>query len=68
VIAQFLHLESRRILQMARKNEIPAHPIGNIRRTWRFRVSEIEAHFSEPSTKHAGARIRLAVPGTQERQ
>ena len=43
VIANFLHLEPRRVLEMARKNLLPAHPIGNIRKTWRFRVSEIES-------------------------
>jgi Helix-turn-helix domain len=68
IVAQFLKIESRRVLQMARNHEIPAHPIGKIRRTWRFRLSEIDAHFSAPSTKHAGARFGLAVPGTQERQ
>jgi hypothetical protein len=53
---------------MARGHEIPGHPIGKVRHTWRFRLSEIDAHFSTPSTKQGGARIALAVPGTQERQ
>jgi len=67
-VAQFLKIEGRRVLQMARNQEIPAHPIGKIRRTWRFRLSEIDAHFSAPSTKQTGASIGLAVPGAQERQ
>jgi hypothetical protein len=30
---------------MARKGEIPAHPLGlGRRKTWRFRLSEIAAH------------------------
>ena len=67
VIAQFLQLESRRVLEMARKKEIPAHPIGNIRKTWRFRLSEVEAHFSPRSQKAASANMSPAVPRTQER-
>jgi hypothetical protein len=51
---------------MARKNQLPAHPIGNIRKTWRFRVSEIEAHFSPKPTGKRGVTTTPAVPGTQE--
>lgn len=40
----FLGLQRRRLLQMARTGEIPAHPIGTgPRRTWRFRLSEISS-------------------------
>lgn len=48
VVARFLQLAPRRILEMARTGEIPAHPIGRTRKTWRFRLSEIDAHFSAP--------------------
>ena len=40
--AEFLSITRRRVLEMARAEEIPAHPIGRGRRkTWRFRLSEL---------------------------
>src|SRR5579875_1549098 len=30
-VAQFLQIAARRVLEMARKRELPAHPIGNLR-------------------------------------
>src|SRR5215469_10539906 len=39
VIARFLEVTPRRVLEMARKGDIPAHPIGHVRKTWRFRMS-----------------------------
>lgn len=43
--ANFLDVPPRRINEMARKGKIPAHPLGaGQRKTWRFRLSEIEAH------------------------
>ena len=68
VVARFLQITPRRVLEMARKNEIPAHPLGHTRKTWRFRMSEIDAHFSAPVPKRAGATMTVAVPGTQERK
>jgi len=62
VVARFLQVSPRRVLEMARKDQIPAHPLGRTRKTWRFRLSEIDAHFS------ASATIVPAVPGTQERK
>ena len=62
VVARFLQIPARRVLEMARKDQIPAHPLGRTRKTWRFRLSEIDAHFS------ASATIVPAVPGTQERK
>jgi hypothetical protein len=42
VAAEFLCITRRRLLEMARSAEIPAHPIGSgQRRTWRFRLSEV---------------------------
>jgi len=39
---QFLHLRPRRVLEMARRGEIPAYPLGQgKRRVWRFRLSEL---------------------------
>ena len=68
VVAGFLGIEPRRVLEMARKGLIPAHPLGGKRKTWRFRISEIDAHFSIRSDKQGYATIGLAVPGTQERK
>ncbi len=68
VVASFLGIEPRRVLEMARKGVIPAHPIGGKRKTWRFRISEIDAHFTIRSDKQGPATIGLAVPGTQERK
>ena len=40
--AALIGVQRRRLLQMARTGEIPAHPIGTgPRRTWRFRLSEL---------------------------
>jgi hypothetical protein len=40
--AAFLGLTRRRLLELARSGEIPAHPLGlGKRRTWRFRLSEL---------------------------
>jgi len=62
VIACFLQVTPRRVLEMARKGHIPAHPLGSKRRTWRFRVSEISAHFSSAPAKQTGDKIHAAVP------
>lgn len=41
-VAEFLQLTRRRILELARLGEIPAHPLGDgCRRTYRFRLSEV---------------------------
>jgi len=40
--ARFLFLTRRRVLEMARGGELPAHPLGSGRRkTWRFLLSEL---------------------------
>ena len=51
VIAGFLQVTPRRVLEMARKGQIPAHPLGSKRRTWRFRVSEVNARFGSAFRK-----------------
>jgi hypothetical protein len=44
--AKFLCLTRRRVLEMARAGEIPAHPIGRgKRKQWRFRLSELVEAF-----------------------
>ena len=40
--AEFLVIKRRRVLEMARTGEIPAHAIGEgKRKMWRFRLSEL---------------------------
>lgn len=40
--AEFLVITRRRVLEMARAGEIPAHAIGEgTRKMWRFRLSEL---------------------------
>ena len=40
--AQFLCITVRRVLEMARSQQLPAHPLGRGKRhTWRFRLSEL---------------------------
>ena len=68
VVAHFLKITPRRVLEMARKGEIPAHPLGKKRKTWRFRMSEIDRHFTARPEKRPSATIASAVPGTQERK
>ncbi len=42
VAGDFLSLNRRRILELARAGKLPGHPIGEgARRVWRFRLSEI---------------------------
>lgn len=68
VIARFLQISPRKVVEMARKQELPAHPIGHSRRKWRFRMSEIDAHFSLRDQTAAGVTMSPAVPGAQERK
>ena len=68
VVAGFLGIKPRRVLEMARKGLCPAHPLGDKRKTWRFRISEIDAHFGGRRERLGTGTIALAVPGTQERK
>ena len=53
--ARFLSITRRRVLDLARRGIVPAHPIGRgARRVWRFRLSEIAAALLDQS------RIRFA--------
>ena len=43
--ATFLSLPRRRVLDLARAGEIPAHPLGSgKRKTWRFLLTELHNH------------------------
>ena len=68
VIALFLNVKPRRVVEMAREGEIPAHPVGRrSRNTWRFRISEIDAHFSAKENTTGGT-LKVAVPGATRRK
>ena len=46
-VAKFLGVSRRTVIKMARESRIPAHPLsGSARRTWRFKLSEIEICFA----------------------
>jgi excisionase family DNA binding protein len=46
-VAEFLEMAPRTVNRMAKEGRIPAHPVsGTARRTWRFRLSEVEKHFA----------------------
>lgn len=66
VIARFLLITPRRVLEMARRGQLPAHPIGGKRKTWRFLVSEVAANIAA-AKKQPRATMAAAVPGTKER-
>lgn len=66
VIASFVGLTPRRVLELARDGVITSHPIGGTRKTWRFRVSEVAADL-DTWKKPARAKSPQAVPGTKER-
>ncbi len=64
--AEFLCVTRRQVLEMARSEEIPAHPIRRgERKTWRFRLSElaeaIAARQPERVLRKSGNMMR-AVP------
>ncbi len=59
--AQFLSIRPRRLLELARAQALPGHPIGQgKRRVWRFRLSELAASVS------SGVNSTPAVPGSQK--
>jgi excisionase family DNA binding protein len=46
-VANFLSISPRTVAKMAREGRIPAHPVsGTARRTWRFKLSEVERAFA----------------------
>jgi hypothetical protein len=70
VAGKFLSLNRRRILELARGNRLPGHPIGDgARRVWRFRLSELAAAISSTGKPWFSSRQRTsmvrptAVPG-----
>jgi hypothetical protein len=67
---KFLSLNRRRILELARADKLPGHPIGDgARRVWRFRLSELAAAVAQTKKSWFASRQRTsmvrakAVPG-----
>jgi len=58
--AEFLSIRPRQLLELARANALPGHPIGGgKRRVWRFRLSELAASVTRKVDS------RSAVPDSQ---
>jgi hypothetical protein len=48
---EFLSLRPRRVLELARAKQLPAHPVGSgARKQWRFRLSELSSALGTPPT------------------
>jgi hypothetical protein len=59
---QFLSLNRRRILELARAGKLPGHPIGEgTRRVWRFRLSELAAAVSSTEKPWFSSRQRTSM-------
>jgi hypothetical protein len=55
----FLHLRPRHVLELARRGEIPAYPLGHgKRRVWRFRLSELASALCSRGVNYAHAAVR----------
>jgi hypothetical protein len=66
--ANFLCLTVRRVLEMARVGQLPAHPLGvGPRRTWRFRLSELaHALVANNSLSRSGTMIPGSPSGPRQ--
>jgi hypothetical protein len=67
VIARFLQITPRRVVELARAAELPAHPIGGQRKTWRFRISEIADCLCKSDIQPRGT-MATAVPEAREKR
>jgi excisionase family DNA binding protein len=51
--ASFLSISRRTLMRMARKDVVPAHPLGNgTRRLWRFLLSELDCWMRNQVNSH----------------
>jgi excisionase family DNA binding protein len=50
--AAFLALSRKTVLKLARKGDLPAHPVGRgVRQMWRFRLSELSRWLEDEAVK-----------------
>jgi hypothetical protein len=63
-IARHLQITRRQVLQAARQNLLPAHPIsfGGRRRIWRFKISEVDVAIARRTANSNG--VLIADEGT----
>jgi excisionase family DNA binding protein len=56
-VAEHLKITRRQVLEMARRNKLPAHPIcfGRQRRIWRFKIIEVDQAVASGTPKPANA-------------
>lgn len=67
--ATFLCLKARRVLEMARLGQLPAHPLGiGKRRTWRFRLSELAHALAANSGPQRSDSIYAGSPRDLDRE
>jgi excisionase family DNA binding protein len=59
-VAEHLRISRRQVLEMARKNQLPAHPIcfGRQRKIWRFKLTEIDQAIVSGAPKPANATLQ----------
>ena len=52
-VAEHLKITRRQVLEMTRRGLVPAHPlgVGEHRRVWRFKISEVEAAIASGARK-----------------
>ena len=52
-VAEHLKITRRQVLEMTRRGIIPAYPlgVGECRRVWRYKISEVEAAISSGTRK-----------------
>jgi hypothetical protein len=56
---EFLRLRPRRVLELARRGVLPAHPLGEgQRRVWRFRLSELASAVCSRGVNFEDAAVR----------
>jgi hypothetical protein len=56
-LAAHLKITRRQVLEMTRRGLIPAHPlgVGECRRVWRYKISEVESAIASDIRKPASA-------------
>jgi excisionase family DNA binding protein len=56
-VAEHLKITRRQVLEMARKNQLPAHPIsfGRQRKIWRFKLTEVDQLIASGTPKPPNA-------------
>jgi excisionase family DNA binding protein len=77
-VAGHLKITRRQVLEMARRNHLPAHPIsfGRQRKIWRFKLTEVDQVIASGTPKPPNAvsqrpkdisnRIHVGSPGSQK--